>query len=110
MFRIKLKELREEKNLSQYEFAKVFGVAQSTVGGWESGARIPRLPMIEKIAAFFNVSTDYLLGKEDDAEPSVDQQLSEEEFALFGEVRNLTPEEKKRVLDFIRFTKSQRGE
>ncbi len=62
MFRIKLKELREKAGLSQEAFANAFGVAQSTVGGWESGARVPRLPMIEKIAEFFNVPASYFLG------------------------------------------------
>ncbi len=68
MFRIRLKELREKAGLSQEAFAKAFGVAQSTVGGWESGARVPRLPMIEKIAEFFNVPTSYFVGGSD--EPS----------------------------------------
>lgn len=70
MFRIRLKELREKAGLSQEAFAKAFGVAQSTVGGWESGARVPRLPMIEKIAEFFNVPTSYFVGGSDEPSPS----------------------------------------
>lgn len=61
MFSLKLKELRERANLSQYAFARKFGVAQSTVGGWESGAREPNFETVKKLAAFFKVSTDYLL-------------------------------------------------
>ncbi len=60
MFRIRLKELRENAGLSQSTFAKAFGVAQSTVGGWESGAREPNIETIQKLADFFTVSTDYL--------------------------------------------------
>ena len=61
MFRIKLKELRENKGLSQYTFADAFGVSQSTVGGWESGSRKPNVETMKKIATFFNVSVAYLL-------------------------------------------------
>lgn len=65
MFRIRLKELREARNLSQYSFAKHFGISQSTVGNWESGIRQPKTDVLERIAEFFNVSVDYLLGREE---------------------------------------------
>lgn len=65
MFSIRLKELREKNGYkSQQAFADAFGVAQSTVGGWESGKREPNLETTKRIAAFFNVSIDYLLGVE----------------------------------------------
>lgn len=69
MFRVRLKELRESAGMSQFNFAKAFGVAQSTVGGWESGAREPKLDTMQKLAEFFHVTTDYLLSGED-ASPS----------------------------------------
>lgn len=61
MFRIRLKTLREEKGLSQAAFAKDFGVAQSTVGGWEAGTREPNFDTVQKLADYFDVSVDYLL-------------------------------------------------
>ena len=69
MFQVRLKKLREDRGYSQYTFAKKIGVAQSTVGGWESGARQPNFEMIRKIASFFQVSVDYLLGRTDDPHP-----------------------------------------
>ena len=65
MFRIRLKELREQAGYSQYSFASVFGVAQSTVGGWEAGKREPNIDTLCRLAEFFNVSLDYLLGRVD---------------------------------------------
>ena len=50
MFKIKLKELRENKGMSQAEFAADFGVTQSAVGNWESGSRKPNIDKIKKIA------------------------------------------------------------
>lgn len=65
MFRIKLKQLREEKGYSQYSFAKAFGVAQSTIGGWESGTREPNFQTTQKLADFFGVSIDFLMGRDE---------------------------------------------
>lgn len=70
MFQIRLKELREEMGISQYEFARRLGVAQSTVGGWESGKREPSFDTLKKIAEFFNTSVDYLLGRTNQRNPN----------------------------------------
>lgn len=67
LFPIRLKELREESGYaSQQAFANAFGVAQSTVGGWESGSRTPTLEVTKQLAQFFRVSTDYLCGNVND--------------------------------------------
>ena len=63
MFRIQLKKLREEAGESQYSFAKKFGVAQSTIGNWESGTREPNLDSISRLADYFGVTVDHLLGR-----------------------------------------------
>ena len=64
MFQIRLKELREKAGYSQYSFADSLGVAQSTVGNWEAGKREPNFETTQRIADFFNVTTDYLFGRE----------------------------------------------
>lgn len=61
MLQIVLKKLRENVGMSQYSFAKDFGVAQSTVGNWESGIREPNLTTMQRLATYFHVSVDYLL-------------------------------------------------
>lgn len=61
MFNLRLKQLREDAGYSQYSFSAAFGTKQSTVGGWESGAREPRIAILIRLAKFFNVSLDYLL-------------------------------------------------
>mgnify|MGYP001254964452 CR=1 FL=1 len=107
MFRIKLKELREKSGQSQYAFAKSFGVAQSTVGSWESGAREPNLETINAIAEYFNVSVSDLVDNSTTISKSLDEQLDGIEFALFGEVKDMTEAQKRDVLNFIKFLKSQ---
>lgn len=68
MFSLRLKKLREEAGYSQYTFADAFGCAQSTVGSWEAGRREPPFSTLVKIADFFGVTTDYLLGRTDKPE------------------------------------------
>ncbi len=63
---IRLSELRKENGLSQKDFGKIIGAAQNTVSQWENGSREPDNETITRIANFFNVSTDYLLGKNTD--------------------------------------------
>ena len=64
MLQIALKKLREEHNMSQSKLAKTIGVAQSTVGMWESGKNKPEYATLLKIADVFGVSVDYLTGNE----------------------------------------------
>ena len=65
----RIADLRKHRGLSQYQLAKLLNIATSTLGMYETGKRKPNVEMLEQIAEFFNVSTDYLLGrdpKEDD--------------------------------------------
>lgn len=64
-FNQKLKELREEKSLLQKQLAVELEVSQVTIARWETGNREPSLDTLIKIARYFCVSTDYLLGLED---------------------------------------------
>ena len=66
MFRFRIRNLREAAGYkSQYAFAQAFGVAQSTVAGWEGGKREPNYATTIRLADFFGVSVDYLLGHTD---------------------------------------------
>ena len=61
-----LKSLRLESNLTQKELAEKLGIGQSTIVGYERGDRETIATNLIKYANFFNVSTDYLLGRTDD--------------------------------------------
>lgn len=58
----RLKELRKEKGLSQKALASHLGCNQSMVCFWENGVNEPTESSIRKVALFFDVSADYLLG------------------------------------------------
>lgn len=70
MFSIRLKELRQNHNLSQKEFAEMLKVSTGTVGNWEVGLREPDFKMLIKIADIFNVPCDYLLDRFNDENSS----------------------------------------
>lgn len=61
----KIKELRIEKNISQGVLAKAIGVNRRAVGFWEKGTNEPKATYIYKLAKYFGVSADYLLGLND---------------------------------------------
>lgn len=60
----KLKALREQKGMSQADCAKAMNIDRTTYAKYENGGSIRR--NVEKLAAFFNVSVDYLLGRTDE--------------------------------------------
>lgn len=62
---LRIRELREEKGLSQIELAKAVNFTQAFVSSWEAGRRTPNVETIIFLAQFFGVTTDYLLGLED---------------------------------------------
>lgn len=57
------KQLRLSSGLTQVEMAEKIGISRSTIGMYETGAREPDFETLEKIADFFNVDIDYLLGR-----------------------------------------------
>ncbi|MCT4620750.1 MAG: helix-turn-helix domain-containing protein [Marinisporobacter sp.] len=65
----KLKKLRNELGLSQQNLSTSLNIPRTTISSWESGSRTPELLTMEKLADFFKVSIDYLLGKTDSRNP-----------------------------------------
>lgn len=61
----RLRELRRAKGLTLKEVGSLVGVAESTMSLYESGKRQPDYEMLQALAEFFGVSTDYLLGRSD---------------------------------------------
>ena len=66
LFAERLKELRAEKNIGQNALAKALNLSNASLSYWETGKQIPSAEVIFKLAQYFNVSADYLLGLKDD--------------------------------------------
>lgn len=66
-----IQELRELHGISQTELAKQLGVVRSTICQYEKGNRQPDTATLLKLADFFGVTVDYLLGRKDETPASV---------------------------------------
>lgn len=64
VFAERLKELRLERGLSQAQLAKAVGLSHTAIVYWETEQRVPNANVVVIFAAFFGVTTDYLLGLE----------------------------------------------
>lgn len=61
----KIKQLREAKNISMAEAARLLNIPYTTYINYEKGDREPNSEMLIKIASFYDVSVDYLIGRQD---------------------------------------------
>lgn len=75
----RLKELRKEKGITQGDLGEILGFGDSTISQYETGKRTPDQSTLQKLATYFEVSIDYLLGR-----TSIKKSLSSfEQYALF---------------------------
>lgn len=66
MFSLRVGDLRRAKNLSQVELARALGVSKQSVSNWENDNIQPSIDMLVRIAEYFGVTTDYLLGRDEE--------------------------------------------
>lgn len=95
----KIKELREESSYTQRTLAKKLNISSSTLAMYETGKRDPDTATLARIAEFFQVSTDYLLGlSELRAQPADSTNLSQDEIELLHYYRKMQEHQKDVVL------------
>ena len=99
---LKLKELREYAGITQLELANKIGTSQTNIGRWERELNEPTSSAVIKLADFFDCTTDYLLGREDDFGNVVSGKAfdvnSEDEQKLLSAFRTLDAYEKESIL------------
>ena len=87
----RIRSLRKEKMLSQEQLGKLIGVSKVSVSGYESGNRIPSINILEKMVDVFNISTDYILGREINAvcedDNSINVILSSQDINIIKEIK-----------------------
>lgn len=114
----KLKELREQKDMSQAELASILDVAQQTVASWEKEKSSPNYDLLQKIADYFHVTTDELLGRDapkngyyvNGETAEIANALKEGDGMLrvmFDTVRNLPPEKMREAANYIEYLKAK---
>lgn len=101
-----LKDLRESKKLSQKQMAIMLGTSHQAYQKYEYGTAEPTFDNLSKLADFYGVTTDYLLGRE--TEPKPLEQLAKingldiTEEVLLEEYMKLEPQKRKAIIDFMK--------
>lgn len=67
-----MRTLRHNRQLSQSQLAKKIGVSASMIGLYENSERMPSLETLLEISRVFNVSTDFLLGRDQDSSMTIE--------------------------------------
>lgn len=110
---MRLKELRKERKLKQTDVADVLCCSQGVYSRYESGEREPPLDIIKKLADFYSVTLDYLMGI--DTEPNADVHPAQQENApadMRAEAKRIlegmNDEQYQAALQYLKFLKSQK--
>ena len=69
MYSNRLRDLREDKDLKQQDLAKILNIHQTTYSDYELGRLNIPVSALHTLADFYNVSTDYLLGRTSEKKP-----------------------------------------
>lgn len=94
---LRLKEVRKSKGLTQQDVAKYVGISQNNYSYWENGKVKIDNDSIKKLADLFNVSVDYLLGRDTPTPAPTDNTITEERLRALGidtdKLENLSDEQ-----------------
>lgn len=112
---LRLKELRNEMNVTQQQISEYLGVSRPTYTRYENGEREPSLEMIKKLARFFQVSIDCLFGYNNENAPKTDSlnqtgvgiQLEGMDVDIYECAHMLSDEDKLNVMRYIDFIKKR---
>lgn len=97
----KIFELLKSKNINQQTFAQAIGVKKYTISEWKNGKSQSYKKYIDKIADFLGVSSDYLLGTQDNA-------LSAKQSKIIELTSQLTENEQEEVIKYAELLKRGR--
>ena len=100
-----LKELRHKKNLLQKEVAEALKIDRTTYAKYETGDSEPSFEILKRIARFYDVSTDYLLGyneqEKNKSHGNKQLQLSDDEKVMIEQYRLLNTDGQKYILQAL---------
>lgn len=98
-------ELMQQRNVTAYTIWKETKIPQSSIGRWKAEKAIPSSDNLQKLAEYFDVSVDYLLGKTDKKNRPTEYgepKSREEELEFLNLYRSLPPEGKEALMYMLR--------
>lgn len=107
---VRIADLRKKMKLSQYELADRLGFSRGKLANYEQGTREPDYETLQKIADFFDVSIDYILGRSVTYDPLDELNLGPDEMLFFHDYKSLNNEDKQKIADHIKFLRHMAAE
>jgi transcriptional regulator with XRE-family HTH domain len=103
----RLKKARAEKRINQDDVAEACGITRVSLARYESGARFPKADIVSKLASYYGVTSDYLLGNDDESD--LEAQTSSDRMRRFmEEASDLNEDEMELVSMFLKQVKNNR--
>ena len=102
----RLKELRIERKYEQKRISEEFSLSRGTYSLYESNQRRPSYEILVKFADYYNVSVDYLLGRNDNKNVTKFQKFSnysENEMGIIHMVHEMDSSHQKSAFDFVKY-------
>ncbi len=110
----RIKQLRLEKNYYQVEIANFLHVTIGTISNYENGVHNPDVETLCKLAEYFEVSVDYLLGRTDFRKPidALSQPLVKDYMAvdILNTTLGLTPENRAALVSYLDYLNAKNGQ
>ena len=103
----RIKQLREEKRMTQLRLSIELEVAQETICGYESGRHHPSVEKLLKLSEIFGVSCDYILGVSD-IRTIMTGLKTDSDIEIVSEFNSLTPMEQNQVKAYIQALRDRR--
>ena len=101
---LRIKQLRNEFNISQRALAAKINCSQKAIDLWEKGITEPKADIVVALANIFECSCDYLLGREDDlGSVNVMRELSESEKEILGVYAKLDKKEQAELINYGKY-------
>ena len=97
----RIRELREEKHITQIRLSTELGVAQETISAYEQGRHMPSVSTLIKLSNILDASMDYIMMKSDTRNIIEVQSLSDSETKLLGFYKRLNSSGKEKALSYI---------
>ena len=98
-FAQRLRDLRKENNISQKKLSNYLNFGYTAIANYESGRNQPSLDTVKKIAQYFGVTVDYLIGASD--YPRSAKDITEKEAELLEVFRKINDEERDALLKIV---------
>lgn len=104
-----LRELRKARNISMKQLGEIIGLSESAISLYETGKREPDYATLTKLADYFNVTVDYLMGRSEEKNNPLTPEESERVNKFDELFSSLSEEQQKNAIDYMKFLLSNRA-